>query len=143
MLQHRSLDILKHGQEGKERALLEHDADAPLNIALRPAHILTENFHVSGVGLLKAKNSVQKDRLARSRAADHAQYFTTPDFEIKIVVNDLVTKCGAQTGHPDRERIGQTVVHGPAHRPSTMKITAKMASNMIMRKTDWTTADVT
>src|SRR3546814_2227247 len=59
--------------------------------------------------------------------------------EIEIIVDDLGSERRAQPPDADWRGVGA----GAAHRSRTMKMTAKIASNMMIMKIDWTTADVT
>src|SRR3546814_12354866 len=121
MLEQRRFDIFLDGQEGEQGALLEHHADAPLDrrSSVRIIDTPSENFDRPTIGVLEAEDRIEQYRFARAGAADHTQYFSLADFEIQILVDDLLPKGRAKAGDADRCVAG---CGSGAHQSCTVKI---------------------
>jgi hypothetical protein len=102
-----------------------------------PPDVLPEHLDLAALWPQQPENVAQQDRLARARAADHAEHLARMHLEIEPVVHHLRPETGAQPADPHG---GRFVRRG--HRPSAENTIEKIASNTITRKMPTTTASV-
>src|ERR1700731_1920267 len=101
MLAHRHLDVLLDGEPGKQRALLKHHADAPLDrgvFARREGiDIGAENFDKPAAFADEPQNCPGEDRFAGAGPADEAQDLAPVNVEIEPSHAELVAKAPDET----------------------------------------------
>src|SRR5512144_578590 len=139
MLAHRHHDVFGDGQRREQRAVLEEDAAALLDLdalAIREARdVLSEHLDAARGGLVEADDRTEQHRLAAARAADDAEDLAFVHVEIEILVHDLRTELVAEPAHLDH-------LLALAHTSSSMKKIAASASIRITTKIDCTTLEV-
>ena len=69
------------------------------------ARVDAEDLDLAGVGSPQAEDRAHQHRLARARAADHAQDLAGHHVEVQAVVDDLVAELVDQSAHAD-DRFG-------------------------------------
>src|SRR5688572_28897102 len=129
---HRQHDVLRHRQRGKERPVMEEDADEAghLRVADR-GHGLPVEQHLALVGPMQAGERAQQHRLARARAARDADDLARHDVEVDPVMHHVL----AEAVHDAARREDRT-----PHSPTRSKKIENSASSTITRKIDFTTA---
>ena len=76
-------------------------SSARMRLAFGIAGALAEHFDAAFAGLVEADDGAQQHRLARARAAHHAQHFAAIDIQIDMVVDDLVAEAVDQAADLD------------------------------------------
>src|SRR6056297_803808 len=134
---HRHLDILPHGERGKERPVLEHHAGAPVEartrLLVRRKRVEAEEPDTARLRPAQPHDGAQEHRLAGARAAHHAQHLAALDVEVEIVVHDMAAELVADTAQRDDRFIRH-------HTPNSAKKTENSASATITAKIAVTTA---
>src|SRR4030081_715775 len=140
---HRKLDVLSHGERGKQRALLEQDAPAPFDpaplrgvggVEIDPEHLDTP----ADLGD-EADDGARQHRLARAGRTDEAEDFAPLHVEIEPV-EDL----GRAELHRDVADPDDGVLHFRRHRhiPIDAKKIANTPSITMTKKIPFTTEEV-
>src|SRR6478736_1518383 len=143
MLEHRHLDVLQHGQRGEQRAVLEQDAPAALDIdaILRCQRLVVaaEQLDLPHVRLDQPGDDAEQHRLALAGAADNGEDLAAIDVEIEPVPNLIAAEALGESADADQDL--SAVLQG--HIPIADRNMANTASRIITRKIALTTALVT
>src|SRR6202023_3834887 len=107
MLAHRHLDVLLDGETRKQRALLKHHADAPLDRAM---FVRREGIEIAAKNLDKAaafadepQNRPGEDRFAGARPTDESRHLAPVNVEIEALQDELVAKAHDEIAHLYRD----------------------------------------
>ena len=96
MLAHRELHVLKRGQRGEQRALLEQDAPAALDgaplVVAGLAEIDAQHLDHALPLRQQADDRAQQHRLAAARAADEAEDLASAHVERQMIEHDVVAE---------------------------------------------------
>src|SRR5882672_4667153 len=128
-------DVLRDGQGGKERAVLEHDAEAAaqgIELALSSApDVGAQYVNRAGRRALQADDDAQQNRLAASASADQGRDLASRHAEAHAVVHDLARELRVYPLYFDR-----------VHRPTDCSHTANSASSRMTATMQRTTVEV-
>src|SRR5512135_526894 len=143
MLAHRHLDVLQDGESGEQRAVLEQDSPALLDLEAilrrKRLGVLPEEAHLALVGLNEPGDHTHQDRLALTRAADDGEDLAAIDVEAQPIPNLLAAEALGEPAHTDQHLASVL----DDHTPIPDRNMAKTASKIITRKIALTTALVT
>src|SRR5215207_4531223 len=143
ILAHRKLDVLPHGERGKQRALLEQDAPAPLDAAAlggtRRVEIDTEYLDAAADLRHQADDGARQHRFSGARGPDKSQNLAALDVEVEPVEHPRLAELHGDVANPD-DGVGNLASHG--HIPIDAKKMANTPSITITKKIPFTTEDV-
>src|ERR1700732_4546568 len=103
MLAHRHLDVLLDGESGKQRALLKHHADGPLDRGMfarrEGIEIAAKNFDKTAAFADEPQNRPGEDRFAGARPTDESRHLAPVNVEIEAFHDELVAKAHDEIAH--------------------------------------------
>src|SRR6202035_5372944 len=122
MLAHRHLDVLLDGESRKQRALLKHHADAPLDCGVfarrEGIDIGAENLDKPAAFADEPQNRPGEDRFAGAGPAHETQDLAPVNVEIEALHDELVAKAHDEIAHLySGLRRRATVLLRPFHGP--------------------------
>ena len=140
-------DILAHRQGREERAALKQHAPAAAHtkvaVGVEPGEIVPQHLDVALGRRLQADDRAHQHRLARSRAAHHAENLAALHRKIEAFVDREIAEAVDEAFDHDRRPIVIRVIGDPHQpHPISVKNTAKKASSTITAKIAETTAMV-
>src|SRR6202022_1129183 len=140
---HRKLDVLPHAERGKQRALLEQDAPAPLDAAPRRGacgvEVDAEHFDAAADLGDEADDGAGQHRFAGAGRTDEAQNFAALDVEIEPVQHLGRAELHRDIANPD-DGVGDFRRH--RHIPIEAKKIANTPSMTMTKNIPFTTEDV-
>src|SRR5277367_6391532 len=103
MFAHRRLNVLAHGQAGKQRALLKEYtpslADLQMLARRQFVDVVAEHLDRSRLFVYQAKDRPGQHRLAGARSADEAQHFAAIEIEVEPIHHKMIAKAHLEPAH--------------------------------------------